>query len=433
MSWWISEVLSTNRDMTERLCKCECDDTSVFPDAVQYKEDTTTVDYTIVRGSYLYCLSNSKTYRLNTSNQWVEQKDSTLDIDADSIIYDNTSSGLTATTVQDAIDELKDENDTQDNALAELYGEQAKDQILFQGLINKGAKNVFNIDAKNTTSYSATYTVSDDTMTINGTGSYSRIAYPITLKAGDWHFKCNSTVSSGNYRVRFNTASAGSGTTIADDINFTDSGTYQQDISLSDDTTFYIMFYSNSTSSSGTTTASFSSIMLCTKAEWDVTQLYQPYGQTNPELTKEKTTITDIFGQGKALYGTYTSLNDVMTAGRYYVATGSQAATISDSPYTSAGYGLYVMASSSDFRPAQILLPNPVQGTTSTYGMFFKREYIYNAWGPWFKFTGVEVATVNVQSISPSLNTPLNLRSEELDTNFELLEGLDEGDDLDDI
>lgn len=122
MSWWISEVLSTNRDQKQRLCSCECDDMTVIPDPIQYTDDTqTVVEYTIVRGSILYCIENSKTYKLNSQGQWVEQKTGQeIEIGADDITYDNTDSGLTATNVQDAIDELKDENDTQDTAIADL-------------------------------------------------------------------------------------------------------------------------------------------------------------------------------------------------------------------------------------------------------------------------------------------------------------------------
>lgn len=164
MSWWISEIISTTRDQKERLCICECDDMTVVPDAIQYTDDTQTeIDYTIVRGSKLYCISNSKQYKLNSQNQWIEQKTGQeIEIDADSIIYDNTDSGLTATTVQDAIDELKNENDTQDTALTELYGEDASLQLQITYAIYTGVKNIFETTATNYSTRNCDFTVNAD-------------------------------------------------------------------------------------------------------------------------------------------------------------------------------------------------------------------------------------------------------------------------------
>ena len=430
MSWWIKEVISTNRDQTQRLCLCECDDMTVTPDPIQYTDDTqTVVEYTIVRGSSLYCLETSKTYKLNTSGQWVEQKTGQeIEIDADSIIYDNTGSGMTATTVQDAIDELESENGIQDNALAELYGEDANQQLEINYAINTGVKNLFNINNTATKNH-MTSTLTDDTLTVTSNGNWANYNVPVDLPAGEYIFTTvisnfSKDASAGDTSVRIRIAENTSGGTALALETVTGNGPMTIPFTWTGGQ-FYVQFYPNY-SSTTTFSSTFTANNVMIRSSAVKSSTYEPYAQTNPELTKEKTTLYDIFGQGNVLYGTYSSLNDVMTAGRYYVATGAQASTISDSPYTSAGYGLYVMASSSDSRPAQILLPNPVQGTASTYGTFFKREYTYNAWGPWFKFAGVEVSTVNV------LNTPLNLRSEELDSNFDLINSLeDERDDLD--
>lgn len=190
MSWWFTESIAKTPDGKTLLASFEADDTSIFPNVVQYKVDPTThlptgeIDYTIARGSVLYCLSNSKTYKLNSSGQWVEQKSGQeIEISADDIVYDNTDSGLTATNVQDAIDELKDNDDMQDRALAELYGEDANQQLEINYAINTGSKNVLKITGSTQTISGITFTVNEDqTITVNGTAT-STATFVVTNNA----------------------------------------------------------------------------------------------------------------------------------------------------------------------------------------------------------------------------------------------------------
>lgn len=153
MSWWVKEIESITEDNLYRLCYIEADDTTLFPAPVQQKEVSDPdnpgqtiwiTDYTIVRGSKLYCLSNASWYRLNSSGQWIRQTTGGGGgaSSADQVSYDNTNSGLTATNVQDAIDEIKDLDDMQDRALTELYGEDANQQLEIDYAIKTGAKNL---------------------------------------------------------------------------------------------------------------------------------------------------------------------------------------------------------------------------------------------------------------------------------------------------
>ena len=102
MSWWIKETIAqeVRNNYSYALLEIECDDFASLPSYDQ----TSSLQIQIARGSKAEVLENSKTYKLNSSNVWVEQK-SGLEISADYIVYDNTSSGLTATNVQDAIDD----------------------------------------------------------------------------------------------------------------------------------------------------------------------------------------------------------------------------------------------------------------------------------------------------------------------------------------
>lgn len=156
-------------------------------------------------------------------------------------------------------------------------------QAPLAALIGNGSKNLFNIDESNVDTYNATYTVSGSSMTITGTAAYARACFPITLKAGKYKFRCTAS-GSGNYRVRFNTASAGSGTTIASDIDFTTSGNYNRTIELSAETTFFIMFYTKTTSGAATTTLAISNIIVADEKLDNITDDYEPYAPTNREL-----------------------------------------------------------------------------------------------------------------------------------------------------
>lgn len=121
-------------------------------------------------GSTAQTFDDSKEWRWN-GTQWVEQTNGQeIEIGANDIVYDNTDSGMTATNVQDAIDEIHDTDETQDRELAELYGENANQQLEIDYAINTGSKNLFPITATSQTLGGITFTVnSDGTITANGT------------------------------------------------------------------------------------------------------------------------------------------------------------------------------------------------------------------------------------------------------------------------
>ena len=180
MSWWIKETIAqeVRNNYSYALLEIECDDFASLPSYDQ----TSSLQIQIARGSKAEVLENSKTYKLNSSNVWVEQK-SGLEISADYIVYDNTSSGLTATNVQDAIDEIKDLDDMQDRALTELYAEDANKQLEINYAINTGAKNLLQYNGYGTGAENGvTYTInSDGTITVNGMPQGSSPSY-IELK-----------------------------------------------------------------------------------------------------------------------------------------------------------------------------------------------------------------------------------------------------------
>lgn len=128
MSWWIDTVISMSESeelsYLQRKAEIVADDFASLP-AYNSQQSSTTDPFILVRGSKAFVLATSKKYILNSQNQWVEIYDSSGGgaSSADQVSYDNTTSGMTATNVQDAIDEIKDLDDMQDRALAELYAE----------------------------------------------------------------------------------------------------------------------------------------------------------------------------------------------------------------------------------------------------------------------------------------------------------------------
>lgn len=134
-------------------------------------------------GSTAQTFDDSKEWRWNGTD-WVEQTTGQeIEIGADDIIYDNTSSGMTANNVQAAIDDIKDIDDMQDRAVADLNDENANQQLEINYAINTGVKNLLEYNGYGTGAENGvTYVInSDGTVTVNGTPQGSSPSY-IELK-----------------------------------------------------------------------------------------------------------------------------------------------------------------------------------------------------------------------------------------------------------
>lgn len=148
MSWWIDTVVSMSESeelsYIQRKADIVADDFASLP-AYNSQQSSTTDPFILVRGSKAFVLATSKKYILNSQNQWVEIHDESGGgaSSADQVSYDNTDSGMTATNVQDAIDETHALDDMQDRALAELYAADVNIRLRIDGLED-------DIDAKTT-------------------------------------------------------------------------------------------------------------------------------------------------------------------------------------------------------------------------------------------------------------------------------------------
>lgn len=118
MSWWVKNVESFYRPpesaYTSKRATIICDTPQDLP-AYNERQSDENDPFILMYGSDADVISNGRKYILNGSNQWIIQPQSGGgggSSEAIDINYDNTQSGLSATNVQAAIDELEDEIDS---------------------------------------------------------------------------------------------------------------------------------------------------------------------------------------------------------------------------------------------------------------------------------------------------------------------------------
>lgn len=425
MSWWVKEISTITEDQSERLCIIETDTPNDLPNPVRTKPDPdnpgqTITDYTIVRGSEAYCLSNSKTYKLNSQGQWVEQKSGQeIEISADDIVYDNTSSGMTATTVQDAIDEIKDTDDTQDRALAELYGMDANQQLEINYAINTGAKNLLHFDALSAASTEGvSFTVNGDgTITVNGTPQGTGPSYVQLMLRNDAvrveEFCDGSHILSGcpnggsdsSYRMYVAKGSY-SRFDYGDGVLLTK--TTQTDVRV----VIYI--------AKGYTANNLVFKPMIRPVE--ITDgTFEPYAPTNRELYETKLSSEDVWGYGQLIPDS-ADLNDYTTGGKYYGGN-SAGSTVLNLPVANGSFTFSLEVKKAT--PSMTYQYLRVCRLADDPYIYCRRRY--NSWGSWYRFTGETVVT-STQSVNQvsTLNLNRNDLNESLDTNFDLIDSIPE-------
>lgn len=82
------------------------------------------------------------------------------------------------------------------------------------------------------------------------------------------------------------------------------------------------------------------------------------------------------------------NLDDYTKPGFYMCPSNVTAKTLSNTPYTKSGFGLYVYCTATDKWIRQRLIPNQL-GECSD--IFERTSASNNEWSPWFKYTGVQV------------------------------------------
>ena len=153
-------------------------------------------------------------------------------------------------------------------------------------LVDSGAKNKFDIDNLSIGgTYNITHSIADNTLSVISTGNYGRLSTVHTLPTGKYIFSCkvlNVDILGGTSAIRITLNSSGSNP-IAKQV-YTAATDIVIPFELTEDSTVYIMFYVNESSTSYTNSADFADIILCTKAAWDISQKYVPHRPSYDEL-----------------------------------------------------------------------------------------------------------------------------------------------------
>lgn len=124
--------------------------------------------------------------------------------------------------------------------------------------------------------------------------------------------------------------------------------------------------------------------MICTAADWAISQKFVPYRPSWQEMADEiatKATVANIYGCGTAIPSN-SNLNDYKTPGVYRVESSTVAGTISNLPTGAAAGRLEVKGLNAADRYLQIYYSGDV---------IFQRRWNGSSWFTWYKFEGTAV------------------------------------------
>ena len=422
MSWWVTDYIAVSEDETQQLCNIQADAVSDLP----AQDQTAAAGFIFVRGSKAYVLDTSGQYIMNSSGQWILQKSGQeIEIGADDIVYDNTPSGMTATNVQDAIDEIKDLDDMQNRALSELYAENANQQLEIDYAINTGSKNLlpnkYSIGTVTETNGFRFTAMEDGGIKIESIGTHSANGDYYIL--GNWgNTQTLLDLSGDTYTATFS-----SGTTI--------SGVSLRIFGASNTAIINNLYINNSRDMTdvqvkfvfitvtSTTTLPENGIIVYPMIRNAIIRnsTFEPYAPTNRELYETKLTAEDVWGYGQLIPDS-ADLNDYTTGGKYYGGN-SAGSTVLNLPVANGSFTFTLEVKQAT--PSMTYQYLRVCRLADDPYIYIRRRY--NSWGSWYRFTG-ETVVVSVQSLnSPmTLNLDRNDLNESLDTNFDLIDSIPE-------
>lgn len=415
MSWWVTDYIAVSEDETQQLCNIQADAVSDLP----AQDQTSTAGFIFVRGSKASVLDTSGKYIMNSSGQWILQKSGQeIEISADDIVYDNTSSGMTATTVQDAIDEIKDLDDMQDRALAELYGEDANQQLEIDYAINTGSKNKLIITNQNNTLTvnGIIFTKNDDqTITVTGTAT-ANADYPLNtaqpLEIGQSYILSGCPNGGGvdNFLLRQQSGA----------IDYGDGATFTAESSSGN---FYIRIR-NGYAIQGSIT--FKPMLRAAEIK---SNTFEPYAPTNRELyegeNQLQARVDQITGIGNQIPSN-ADLNTYYDIGMYQILSTAIAQTLVNIPSDCKVAGSIEVKILNGSARIQFYYPNWASSGTNPGSFYFRQRTGTTNWSAWYYFSGTQVATVQSVNSPMTLNLNRNDLNESLDTNFDLIDSIPE-------
>lgn len=246
----------------------------------------------------------------------------------------------------------------------------AADSAALTELVDSGAKNLLKITESSGTSSGVTFTVNaDGTITTSGTVSGTSATFTIsliTLKKGTYRFSNEGGEVQNQRDAYIQANNGGTWDTVARDYE-------SQTFTLASDSEIRIRVRVYAGYESGTFKP-----MICTKAEWDISQAYQPYVPSNKELAESKIT-SDI----PVVDGSILDYADSIAVGHYQVARqGSASGT--GKPITGRRYiyNIYTYSAATATIVAYEGEVSPV--------MYINLK-ISGVWQGWYKFEGTAV------------------------------------------
>ena len=135
------------------------------------------------------------------------------------------------------------------------------------------------------------------------------------------------------------------------------------------------VYASDTSAHSANDTVTFTGLMICKKAEWDISQEYEPYAPTNRELYED---VSAVYGF-KSFLPENTDMDTVLTPGAYGIASGAVATTFTNLPEPYAGR-VEVFYTYGQDRLMQLYYPT---GYASRY--YYFRVYT-GSWSAWRKY-----------------------------------------------
>lgn len=125
--------------------------------------------------------------------------------------------------------------------------------------------------------------------------------------------------------------------------------------------------------------------MICTAADWAISQKFVPYAPTNRELYETKASMDNVYGYGNAITSN-SNLNDYTHPGSYYCQNATVAGSLTNTPISNAGFRLVVESlTNTDVRFIQTIYAN------GNDGAFYQRKQTSQGMSSWYKFTGTAV------------------------------------------
>lgn len=163
-----------------------------------------------------------------------------------------------------------------------------KDQIQYN--TNNGVKNLFDITVAGFPTAMSSYDVEGTSGTISGattppSGAWARYRIPITLPAGTYTISGNVTALIGYFDLTGNTELSEQGTVVISRVTMTNTGRFSKEFTLASETSFYVAFHANYSSTGKNSSFTVSEVMISRKSIYDADSTFSAYSLSNAKLT----------------------------------------------------------------------------------------------------------------------------------------------------